>query len=253
MSTVDRRRQTGRDGRSTSRAAASARQRSFGPRGAWTCLGGFVVSIGIIGLFVSGYFRVQIVRLVGKNLPAHAIVQAAGVTGQNIFEVRSDVVIARLASVNSIQVLKVETTFPGTVTIFARARQPVAAWQQGKLLTLLDAAGARIGQATATTLPIVTGSRPPSPTQLEAIRYALRAVPREPDGAVSGFSIDPRMGLELTGKAGWRANLGEGSGQAMVTRVETLAQILARMPGRHQHLKDADLRYQHAVIHVVSP
>lgn len=250
MSTVQRR-TSGSRGMSRGTARASNPPRiSAAP---WIAFAGLILCFGVLGACVSGVFKVRTVQVVGRNLPAALVVQDAGVTGENIFTVNTDRVIDRLAAVPSIQVLKVETAFPSTVTIVARARLAVAAWQRGKTYTLLDAAGTPMGTAAATTLPAVTGNRLPSVGQVAAVRYALVTLPKQPDGRTSGFDIDARYGLQIVGASGWTANLGDGSSQAMVDRVAALANILGQMPARGQHLKDADLRFGQAVAHVVTP
>src|SRR5579884_3725555 len=65
-----------------------------------------------------------------------AIIRASDLTGQNIFTVRSDGVVARLQQVHQVVIRRVETMLPDRVVIYARERVPMVAWQSGGSLYL---------------------------------------------------------------------------------------------------------------------
>jgi cell division septal protein FtsQ len=195
---------------------------------------------------VQGAFRVRRVVVVGANLPSSAIVQTAGITGRNIFRLRSDAVIQRLTTLPAIEVSRVSTSFPDTVTIYARMRQPYAAWRVGSTDDVLDDTGRIIAQVRATTLPVIGGSPgmpPPGFAVLQATRYAQAILPAAPDGALKGCRMDRKLGLVITGKSGWRAVIGSGGPRALVQRVATLATLLGAIAARSQRLGYADLRF----------
>lgn len=215
----------------------------------WPLLALLACLASLVVIF-SGFFTVRQVDIVGNNLPRGAIVQAAGVNGQNIFTVRSDGVVARLDTVPEVVVQRVETSFPNRVTIYARARLPMVAWQQtGGGLFLLDPNGRVISQVSTTNLPVITGTAPGSklgPGIVAAVRYAVQELPREPRGAIQAFRFNPDNGLTIVGRAGWTADVGRGSPRVLMERIGTLAGFLYTIRNRPQQLKYVDLRYHGA-------
>lgn len=200
------------------------------------CLAALAAGLG-------GVLTVRNVDVIGPHLPSGTIVQAAGVTGQNIFAVRADQVIDRLSTVPSIEVTRVETSFPDTVRVYASARQPVVVWRSANGLYLVDRTGFPFARVATTNLPIVSGgTRPPDADTIVAIRYATRLLAAAPNGALSSFAVNPGAGLTITGHSGWKALLGQGSAQIMVTRVATLADLLRVLAGKAQHFSLLDLR-----------
>lgn len=205
----------------------------------------FGLALALTGAAVSGLFTVRHVAVVGKNLPSATLVAAAGVEGQNIFTVRSDEVISRLDGVREVAVRRIETSFPDTVTIYARLRVPMAAWRHGTALFLLDPQGRIIKQVASTNLPIITSTGNESALStgvVEAVREAVQLLPPVPHGAISSFEYDPNNGLTIVGTDGWRAIIGTGSPQTTVNRVATLASFLQATKDRPQPPKLVDLR-----------
>lgn len=199
----------------------------------------------LLGAALGGVFRVRHVTVIGANLPTDTIVQAAAVTGQNIFTVRSDQIIARLASVREIEVSKVDTSFPDGVTIYASLRQAAVAWHTGSALYEVDQAGAVIRQVTTTTVPIIQGADAHGqigPGMVEAVLYAQQVLPKVANGAIASFQVTPQNGFEIVGKTGWTAIVGEGAPQLMATRVSTLVEILKKAPLHTGQLRLVDLR-----------
>lgn len=203
-----------------------------------------LASLGAAG---AGVFRVREVRVVGANLPAEAIVQATGVMGQNIFTVRSDLVVSRLSRVREIVVQRVDTSFPDTVTIHARLRQSLVAWQIGHALYELDPDGRIIRQVQSTRLPVIVGTDTTGalgPGVVEAVRYAVGALPAAPNGAIAIFQFQPHIGLVIVGRSGWTADIGTGSPQTLVNRIATLVSALAAIRAEKRQLEFIDLRYR---------
>jgi cell division septal protein FtsQ len=191
-------------------------------------------------------FRVRQVQVVGTHLPVSEIVQAAGVSGRNIFTVRSDAVVEQVSTIPQIVVERVMTTFPDTVSIYARARIPMVGWRptKGKLF-LLDPNGMVIEAVRATTLPVIVGSAPGGRLGsgvVAAVRFAVEALRRVPNGAIALFRFGPRTGLVIVGRAGWRAELGRGTPQTLVNRVAALEALLRTIGNRP--LLYVDLRYR---------
>lgn len=213
----------------------------------WPLLG-FLACVAAIAAAVAGIFTVRQVDVVGNNVPRAEIAQAAGVAGRNIFTIRSDAVVARLGGIPQIVVQRVQTSFPDRVTIYARERLAMVAWQQpGGGLFLVDPDGRIITQVRATTLPIISGTAPGSglgPGVVAAVRAAVQMLPSEPNGAIAGFRLAPGTGLTIAGKTGWTADIGQGSPQTLSNRIGTLAGFLASIRNRPQPLKFVDLRYR---------
>lgn len=219
------------------------------PWAAWLCLASLVLCLAALGGGVAGVLKVRSVEVVGARLPVASIIRTSGVSGQNIFTVRSDTVIDRLASLPRVQVDRVETQFPDKVTIFARLRPAAVAWQSGAQTWLLDANGLRLQTVRLTAFPIISGgNRPPGPAVIEAVRYAARVLPGEPDGNIAGYTIDPRLGLVVSGKSGWKATIGHTGIQSMVGRVAKLAALLRRLAKIQQQISSADFRFSPAIV-----
>lgn len=213
----------------------------------WPLLALLACAAGL-GAAFTGVFTVRQIDIVGHNLPRTTIARVADVSGHNIFRVRSDGVVSRLASIPQIVVQRVQTSFPDRVTIYARERVAMAAWRQaGGNLFLVDPNGRIITQVKTTTLPIIAGTAPGSKLGagvVAAVRYAMQQLPNEPNGAIAGFRFDRGTGLTITGRSGWTADVGSGSPQTLTARVATLAGFLARIRNRPQQLKSVDLRYR---------
>jgi cell division septal protein FtsQ len=210
----------------------------------WTGLALFLCA-ALLGAALGGALRVRRVVVVGNGLPVSAIVQAAGVQGENIFAVRSDQVVARVAQVPQIVVDRVEVSFPDRVTIYARLRVPVVAVQAPGGLYRLDANGAVIDRIRVSQLPVISepeGARGVGPGVVAAVRYAVQALAAVPGGSIKAFRYTTGNGLSIVGSAGWTAALGAGPPQAMVDRVGTLAALLRKIQSRPDHLKFVDLR-----------
>lgn len=204
------------------------------------CLGG----LGAVG---SGVLRVQRVDVVGANLPSDAIVQTAGVVGQNIFTVRADAVVARLANDHEIYVLRVDTLLPNRVTIYVRARPHMVAWRNGPALYELDPSGRIVDQVARTTLPVIVGgvaAAPPGQGIVQAVHYGSAALPAVPNGAIATFRLTRDRGLVVVGRSGWQATLGRGTPQTLVNRIATLKEFLVKTQGKAGHLATVDLRYR---------
>jgi hypothetical protein len=212
----------------------------------WSLLG-LLACLAFLGAAIAGTFRVRQVRVVGGNLPRDRIVQTAGVLGQNIFTVRSDRIVARLAQVRDIVVQRVDTTFPDTVTIYARPRTVLIAWQTGGNLYELDPDGRIVRQVKTTTLPVIVGTDTGGalgPGVVEAVRFAVETLPAAPDGAIATFQFKPTLGLTIVGKSGWTADVGTGSPQTLVNRIATLAAFLVKIHGQSRHFQFVDLRFR---------
>jgi cell division septal protein FtsQ len=211
-----------------------------------------VPAIAILGLTagflfaaLSGQFTVRQIRVVGQGLPVAAIDQSARVAGQNIFTVRSDVVIANLSNLQRVAVRRVDVSFPDRVTIYARMRRAMAAWRTSSGLYLLDPDGRIIRSVKATRLPIITSTEQNSslgPGVVEAVHEAVQLLPRAPNGAITAFQYGPRNGLSIVGRTGWQATVGMGTRRTMVDRIATLAEVLRTSAGEGRTFKRIDLR-----------
>jgi hypothetical protein len=198
-----------------------------------------------------GVFTVKKVQVIGTDLPREKIVQASDVVGHNIFRVRADGVIDRLQSVPDIVVEQVETSFPDQVTIHARLREAMVAWQRGNAIFLLDSAGRVIKQVPKTDLPVIVGEDRHGafgPGVVQAVRYAVRALPNAPSGAIAGFRVVPASGLTIVGKSGWRAVAGQGSARVLVARVAFLEALLRKLGPRAEQLAIIDVRNRQGAV-----
>ncbi len=205
----------------------------------------FGLSLGFLLAAISGQFTVRQIEVVGENLPAAAIEQSARVEGANIFMVRTDAVVTNLQGVQEVAVRRVDVSFPDRVVIYARLRRAMAAWRTSGGLFLLDPEGRIIKSVKSTALPVITSTEKNGslgPGIVEAVREAVVLLPSAPDGAVSAFTYDPRIGLTITGRSGWQAVVGSGSRRAMVNRIATLAGLLGKLHQQGRSFSRVDLR-----------
>jgi len=217
-------------------------------RRAVLALFGLCLCLMALAAAFSGFFRVRHIDVVGSNLPVDRIIQASRVYDQNIFRIRSDQVVSRLSSVREVAVDQVETSFPDRVTIRARLRRAMVAWQSRSGLYLVDPQGNLIDRVTSTTLPVIIGvngggDQPAlGPGIVQAVRYAVELLPAAPGGGIAAFSFDHQAGLSIVGRPGWQAQIGAGDAQTLVQRIATLAAFLQKIGPRAQKLKSVDLR-----------
>jgi cell division septal protein FtsQ len=209
-----------------------------------------------LGVAFAGVFKVRTVEVVGLGLPRARILAAAGVSDANIFMVKSDVVVARLSSVRAIVVTGVQTSFPDRVIIHAQVRPSLVAWQTPAGLFVLDMDGRVIDRVARTTLPIIVGADRNGglgPGIVQAVRYAVQALPPAPKGAIAIFRYDQKSGLTIAGRAGWHAVVGTGGPAELVQRIAELAAVLQKAPTRSESLVTLDLRYPKPVARFAQP
>lgn len=202
----------------------------------------------------AGIFKVKTVDVVGPGLPQARILAAAGVSGANIFTVRSDAVVARLSAVREIVVTGVETSFPDRVIIRAQMRPSLVARQTPNGLFVLDLDGRVIDRVAHTTLPIILGTDRSGgfgPGIVEAVRYAVQALPPVSNGAIATFHYDRKSGLTIDGRAGWHAVVGTGGPVELVRRISELVAVLQKAPTLSERLVTLDLRFAKPVARFV--
>lgn len=207
-----------------------------------------ILSVALLATASVGIFTVRSVDIVGNNLPRDAMAQAAGVTGQNIFAVRSDDVVSRVSAIPSIRVLRVEIAFPDRVVIHASVREPIVGWRRATGISLIDDTGQKVGESSGTQLPIITGGvSPPSRAVVLAVRFAAHFLAETINGIPSGYSQNSSGGLTISGKSGWTAIVGRGSAGLLIRRIATLGALLKELAKTSKQLGTVDLRTQNAV------
>jgi hypothetical protein len=213
-----------------------------------------LLCLAVLAIAFAGMFKVKTVEVVGAGLPQARIVAVAGVSGTNIFTLKSDAVVARLSAVREIVVTGVETSFPDRVIIHAQLRPSLVAWQTPNGLFVLDLDGRIIDRVAHTTLPIIRGSDRNGgfgPGIVEAVRYAVQALPPAPKGAIATFHYDRTSGLTIDGRAGWHAVVGMGGPIELVRRIAELVAVLQKAPTLSERLVTLDLRFAKPVARFV--
>jgi hypothetical protein len=213
-----------------------------------------LLCLAALAIAFAGMFKVKTVEVVGPGLPQARIVAVAGVSGTNIFTLKSDAVVARLSGIREIVVTGVETSFPDRVTIHAQLRPSLVAWQTPNGLFVLDLDGRVIDRVAHTTLPIILGSDRNGgfgPGIVEAVRYAVQALPPAPKGAIATFHYDRTSGLTIDGRAGWHAVVGTGGPVELVRRIAELIAVLHKAPTLSERLVTLDLRFAKPVARFV--
>jgi hypothetical protein len=116
--------------------------------------------------------------------------------------------------------------------------------------------GRVIDRVARTTLPIIVGADRPGgfgPGIVEAVRYAVTALPAAPRGAIATFRYNPGTGLSIDGRAGWHATVGTGGPVELVRRIAVLAAVLQKAPTQSESLVSLDLRYAKPVARFAHP
>ncbi|MGI8824733.1 MAG: cell division protein FtsQ/DivIB [Chloroflexota bacterium] len=215
------------------------------PHRTWWSIVALVICMTLLAASLGGFFRVRSVKVVGASLPSDAVALTAGVVGQNIFTVRSDQVVRRLASMHELDVQRVDAVFPNGVTVYVRMRRRFLAWRDGKALYEVDPQGRIIAQVQTTHLPVIDGTQPGQtlpPGIVQAVRYAAETLPSAPRGDIATFHMDPKVGLVVVGRAGWQAAVGRGTPQTLVDRIAELSSVLGDPQVRQHGLRFVDLR-----------
>lgn len=216
---------------------------------------GLLACIALLGAALFGVFRVRHVQVVGAPAPPE-VVQTSGVLGANIFTVRSDQVVARLQSMRTLEVDRVETRFPNTVTVYARLRPRMVAWKFGRSLYELDSQGHTVQQVASTSLPEITtidGNSLPSSSVVQALHLEASALVRSAHGTVVVYEYASKTGLTVRGSTGWTAEVGNGSAQTLANRLATLSALLDTVRRQGKRLDYADLRYRVPYARSVKP
>jgi cell division septal protein FtsQ len=212
--------------------------------------------LGFLAAAVAGEFRVRHVDVIGVGVASDEVIQASDVVGENIFTLRSDQVVSRLAALPDIEVLRVDTSFPSSVKIYVHRRLAVAAWNENGQLFAVDARGVVLSRLKSTRLPLVTGASPNGhldPGTVAAVIYAWQTLPAQPNGALSTIRYDPLTGLTLVARGEWTASVGKGTPLRLVSRVATLASFLHNSQVRGKVLRYVDLRYRPAYARFAGP
>lgn len=215
-----------------------------------------LICLGTLAVAFAGVFKVTTVEVIGAGLPQTRIAAASGVLGTNIFTVKSDAVVARLGSMREIVVSQVETSFPHRVIIHAQVRPSLVAWQMPAGLFVLDLDGRVIKQVAHTKLPIIVGADRNGGLGagvVQAVRYAVQALPTAPQGAIATLGYDQPSGLTITGRAGWHAIVGTGNPVSLVQRISELVAVLQKASKFGESLATLDLRYPKPIARFVHP
>jgi len=216
---------------------------------------GLLACVGMLGAALFGVFRVRHVQVVGTTAPPD-VVQASGVMGANIFTVRSDQVVARLQVLRTLEIDRVETRFPNSVTVYARLRPRMVAWKSGRSLYELDSQGRPVQQVASSSLPEITttdGNSLPSSSVVQALHFEAPALVRSAHGTVVVYEYASKTGLTVRGSTGWTGEIGNGSAQTLANRLATLSALLDTLRRQGKRLDYADLRYRVPYARSVKP
>ncbi|HEX8918785.1 MAG TPA: cell division protein FtsQ/DivIB [Chloroflexota bacterium] len=217
------------------------------PAALWWSVGALLLCVSSLGAIFFGMFRIHQIDVVGSGLPSATIRQEAGVADQNVFTVQSDQVVARLSNIREIVVGRVETSFPDRVTVYAQERRPMVVWQTGRARYELDPEGNIIRPVTVSALPVITGPASQGGRIdsgiIQAVRFAVQALPSAPNGAVAMFDMQPNNGLKIFGRSGWSAMVGKGTAQSLANRIATLSSVLSTLQKQRRRLIWVDLRF----------
>lgn len=130
---------------SVRRFAARARRRRFNTARPWLIVGGVVFLAGVVGwvVFASPLLTVSGVEVRGTHILTPEEVQIAAEVPGDIPLARVDVdaVQRRVAVLAPVESVEVSRSWPGTVLVEVKERQPVAVVPQGVSFGLLDDSG----------------------------------------------------------------------------------------------------------------
>lgn len=213
-----------------------------------------IVAALLVGFFAAPAFRVSRVTVTGAVQARSEIEAATGVVGADIYTMNAAAIWDAVWRVPNVLPCGVTLSFPNSVTVCARMRQPVLGWDTGDALYLVDKYGRIISTARTTSLPILRDTthipravgKNVNPWIVTSTKWVLRQMPH---AAIDGFTLRIKHGVVVRSAHHWRAILGmPADGVTLRDRVAKLKALIGHGFKIGHPLAFADLTGGQAVV-----
>jgi hypothetical protein len=201
------------------------------PVRAGAALGMLVAAGAIYGLAATSAFGYSpaALRIDGAAVTPESTIRErlALVAGQNIFQIESDPLEARLLEIPAIASVEISVGLPDQVVVAVEEREPILIWQAGERAFLVDSSGLLFAERAdpapeaVAGLPVVTDERGRSrsldiadsidPLDLDAASRLASLTPAQLGSSAGGLAvaIDDRFGFVVRSiPSGWTAQFG---------------------------------------------
>lgn len=199
-------------------------------------------------LLTAPQFAVRSVEVTGNRLvPADRIVEAASITGQNVFLVGSRQVESACLAIRPLRSVAVTYVWPNVVKLEVVERRPFATWRTGGAAYLVSEDGVILAPAAGDgplpvildgdAQPVVVGGTVDGELLREAAYLAAALGPLGLNGR--DLEHSRTYGLTASGENGLRVAFGRGD---LPEKVATLRALLGGLAGRRVPVQFVDLR-----------
>jgi cell division septal protein FtsQ len=198
----------------------------------WARIGALAVATGVIvaGLWVAldDRFYVQDVSVLGaERVPPEQVRLASRLAGLHMLWLRTDQVEARvLASVPSLESVRVDCTWPASCSITVVESEPQVVWEDEGRIWWFDDEGLIIpGDGSLPNAWVVRGPLQLGETGLldERIKTGLQELSDAGADMARVYYFIPERGLAFIDERGWRVIVGHGEG--MGERLDALERV----------------------------
>ncbi|GAB4396433.1 MAG: cell division protein FtsQ/DivIB [Rhodoferax sp.] len=219
----------------------------------WLALGAALVAAGKL-LLSQPWFALRGIHIVGDGAHQNPAMVRANVVPKlrgNFFTLDLQAARRAFEELPWVRRAVVHRLFPNRLRVELQEHQPVAYWGPEGELRLVNSHGevfdANVGELDRDTLPRLNGPLAQSATMLAELR-ALNDVLAPLDLAVDQLELSPSGNWRAQLDSGTRVELGSGSREARLARVQamvqTITQVTARYQRRPEQLATVDLRHR---------
>ncbi len=164
---------------------------------------------GLLYIAFAPQFVIQTVHVNGAQTLSEAeVAELAGATGQSIWLVQTDAIVARIAGSAYVEQASASVALPDVLTINLVERRPELRWQAGNTRFLIDGDGRVLGPDTTATLTntliiedrsgrAIEANDRIDPEVLQLSRLLALRLPGEAGVTPAGISWDPAQGVTI--------------------------------------------------------
>ena len=202
-------------------------------------------------IVATGYFQVQSVAVSGTGLvQPDAVAEAAGVRGQQYWQVDTAAAAAAVTTVPGVRGAVVTRAWPNQVSITVTERLPAAIWRTGSAELVVDEDGVVLDAPVMGGLPAINhldGNGTPTIGERvdgDAVRLAIKlaaALPESVGQRAARFEYGSATGLDVLTDRGLRVRFGDG--QSLAYKLDLWRGILAQSKTEKSNPTEIDLRF----------
>jgi cell division protein FtsQ len=205
-------------------------------------------------LATSGALYVSEVSVDGLDaLRPEEVIEAAAVGGSHILWINGRQTAQRVRQIPGVADARVQPLFPHRVAIHVQERKPVARWQVGTTMVLVDEDGRVLSAAKPSDSQVLVRDQrdargaPPRPGETvpaDAVRAALdlsELLPQQwqPTSGVFDYAVE--TGVSVSTRQGWRVRFGDSD--ELPWKVLVLQTLAAEIEREGARVQIVDVRY----------